>query len=374
MAEDIKEVQPTVRELLEENIAAANNGGLASDLEKDRSQIDADSAADSLRKDREDRLRDEAGRFAKTDQKTSTTAEPAKTAPLQDATTTAAVVEPQPIPRPSSWKKEMWPLWDKLTMGAPLSAQEARQVAEYNAQREQQFAAGVSTYKSEADRAKPIMEVLSPYEGELQRINLSAPQMVHQLMTAHTTLAHGSPQEKMQLFSQLMQNYGVPLAAFYDQNTQQQYLQSAPARQALPQAQPDINSLVEQVIQTREAKQTIAGMEKDAQKYPFFQYVRGTMAQLLETGVTTDLDDAYQQALQAPEHSVLTTFMHQQHVKDEEQRKLEAQQKAAKVARANVVSPKSATPMSNGSTTNSKPSVREALTEAMSAHLGSARV
>lgn len=368
MANENEVAQPTVRELLEEQVSAHAEALAAP------SETAAPIAKTDVQK--ADRLREESGRFAKTEQKNSATAEPVKPAPLQDATTAQAVVEPAitPILRPSSWKKEMWPLWDKLNTGAPLTPAETRQIAEYNSQREQQFASGVSTYKQEAERAKPIFDALAPFEQELRRINTPAPQMVHQLMSAHTTLALGSPQEKLNLFAQLMQNYGVPVNAFFDQGAQQQFLASAPAQRQQPvQQQPDINTLVEQALQQREAVQTVAGMERDTTKYPFLQYVRGTMAQLLEQGVTTDLDEAYQQSLQAPEHSMLTTFLHQQQVKDEEQRKLEAQQKTAKVARANLVSTRSATPASAGAT-NSKPSVREALQASMDAIAGSARV
>lgn len=354
------DTQPSVRELLEENIAS-----VAAETTIDTPVETAAAPIEESATQKAERARDEAGRFA-----AKTAEEKPADAAIGEAPITESVTS---IPRPSSWKKEMWPVWDKLTTGAALTPQEARQVAEYNAQREQQFAAGVSTYKQEAERAKPVMDVLAPFQGELQRINTSAPQMVHQLMSAHNTLANGSPHEKLQLLASLMQNYGVPISAFADQSAQQQYLNSAPQRREVPQAAPDIPSMVEQVLQQREAKQTVANMERDTQKYPFLQYVRGTMAQLLESGVTTDLDEAYQQSLQSPEHSMLTTVLQQQQAKADEQRKLEAQQKAAKVARANVVSPKSATP-ATAATVNGKPSVRDALVEAISVHAGSARV
>lgn len=365
MALENEVAQPTVREILEEQVSA-HAEALAAPAVETPAPIAAETETQKA-----DRIRDEAGRFTKN----STVAEPVKTAPIQDATIAQAAVEPiTAIPRPSSWKKEMWPLWDKLNTGAPLTAQEARQVAEYNAQREQQFASGVSTYKQEAERAKPIMEALAPFEQELQRINTSAPQMVHQLMSAHNTLANGSASEKLNLLGQLAQNYGIPLNAFFDQAAQQQYLNTAPARQQpAPQPAPDINSLVEQALTQREVKQTIGSMEKDTTKYPFFQYVRGTMAQLLEQGVTTDLDEAYQTALSAPEHSRLSVIQQQQQDQAEQQRRLEATRTTAKVARANVVSTKSATPM-GVSATNSKPSVREALQASMDAVAGSARV
>lgn len=298
-----------------------------------------------------------------------------------DAGATTVAAQPAPvaaepaIPRPSAWKKEMWPVWDKLTTGQPLTAQEARQVAEYNVQREQQFAGGVSTYKQEAERAKPLLEAIAPFQQDLDKHGIQAPQMVHRLMSAHRALALGSPQEKVQQFTRLLQDYGIPLQALYDPAVQQQYIQSAPAQQAMPQQQqaPDINALVEKALSEREVKQTVASMERDTEKYPAFQYVRATMAQLLETNAATDLDDAYQQALQAPEHAFLTTALQQQQAQVAEAQRVAAAQKTAQVARANTVSPRSATPAA-AAAPSGKSSVREALRESMNSVLGGARV
>lgn len=365
---DNKDAQPTVREILEEQLSAHAVDTPAESAAK----VDSPQEPDAKKSER---LRNGEGRFAK--DSTPASDDATKLAPVKDATdaVVAPVVEPvTSIPRPSSWKKEMWPIWDKLNTADPLTPQEARQIAEYNMQREHQFAAGVSVYKQEAERSKPIMEAIAPFEQDLIQANIPAPQMVHNLLQAHRTLAMGNPAEKMQFFAKLAQDYGIPLNAYFDQAAQQQYLNSAPARAQLPrQPEYDLGGMVEKVIMEREAKQTIAGIERDVQKYPFFQYVRGTMAQLLEQGVTTDLDEAYQRALEMPEHSMLTTFMQTQQVKDAEQRKIEAQKTNAKVARANVVSTKSATPV-NGATSNSKPSVRDALKSSMEEIMGSARV
>ena len=280
----------------------------------------------------------------------------------------------QPIPRPSSWKKEMWGIWDKMATGQPLDAKEARQVAEYNAQREQQFAGGVSTYKQEAERAKPLLEAIAPFQADLDKHGIQAPQMVHRLMAAHRALALGSPQEKVQQFTRLLQDYGIPLQALYDPAVQQQYIQSAPAQQSMPQQQaPDINALVEKALSEREVKQTVASMERDTEKYPAFQYVRNTMAQLLETNAATDLDDAYQQALSAPEHAFLTQALQQQQAQATEAQRVAAAQKTAAVARANTVSPRSATPAA-AAAPSGKSTVRDALRESIAAITGGARV
>ena len=267
----------------------------------------------------------------------------------------------------------MWPLWDKLNTGAPLTAQEARQIVEYIPQRETQFATGVSTYKNIADSAKPLMDAIAPFKQDMDRHGIQAPQMIHSLMTAHKSLSLGSPTEKLQMFSKLANDYGIPLQALYDQNAQTQFLQTAPAYQAPVQQPPNIEALIEQTLANREIQQTVGAMAKDTAKYPFFNYVRPTMAQLLESGEAQDLDDAYAKALESPEHSTLTTIMQQQHEQSAEQERAAQAQNAARIARSKAVSPRSATPASTGSPTG-KQSVRDSLREAMEAHAGAARV
>lgn len=289
-----------------------------------------------------------------------------------------AAAEPAftPIPRPSSWKKEMWPLWDKLTAGQQLTPQEARQVAEYNAQRETQFATGVSTYKQEAERAKPLLDAIAPFREDLDRHGIQAPDMVHRLMSAHRTLALGGPSEKLSLFAKLAGDYGIPIQALYDQNAQQQYLASAPAQQPrAPTQQPaqDINRLVEEALANREVKQTVATMEANKEKYPAFPYVRATMAQLLEQGVSEDPDELYRLALDQPEHAFLTQAMQQQQTQANEAQRRAAAQAAAAAARANTVSPRSATPAAAAAPTGPK-GVREALVAAVEQRRTGARV
>lgn len=320
---------------------------------------------------REDRVRDDKGRFSKPAEQPVVAAKPAASV----EPTAPVVAEPVvlPIQRPSSWKKEMWPLWDKMTTGAPLTAQETRQIAEYNAQRETQFATGVSTYKQIADSAKPLMDAIAPFQQDMEKHGIQAPEMVHRLMSAHKSLALGSPQQKLQMFSQLASQYGIPIQALYDQNVQQQYLATPHVQQPEPQQQPpNIEALIEQTLANREVQQTVASMAKDTQKYPFFNYVRNDMAQLLDSLEATDLHDAYQKAMELPQHSMLTTVQATQQAQAAEQQRVVAAQTTARVAKANAVSPRSATPAVAAAPAG-KQGVRESLREAIALHAGGAR-
>ena len=307
------------------------------------------------------------------------TAEPEK--PLDqklpsEAIPAAPAVALPPIQRPSSWKKDMWPVWDKLNTGEPLTAQESRQVAEYNAQRETQFATGVSTYKQIADTAKPLMDAVAPFREDIQRTGMQEAQFVNKVLGDYKRLAHGSPQEKLHLAHNLLRECGIPMQALYDQNAQQQYLATPyqPPQQAAPVQQPqDIAALIEQTLSQREVKQTIESMAKDTTKYPFFNYVRSDMSQLLETGEATDLDDAYLKALDLPQHGMLSALPQQQQAAATQQQAAAHSQATVRAAKANTVSPRSATPASAAVPDGPK-NVRDSLKAAIAQHVGGGRV
>lgn len=350
-----EEQQATLRETLEANVEAAR--------EQEPAEVVA-TAAPETAEQREQRARDEQGRFVAKTQEVPAVAD---TTPVVASPATPATPD---IPKPpSSWKKELWATWEALHKGQ-LTPEQAKALVDYIPQREQQFATGVSTYKQIADSAKPLFDAIAPYQADLDRHGLKAPEIVGRLMHYHKTLALGSPQEKLSTIASLAQQYQIPLQAFYDQNAQQQYL--ATPHTPAPQPQPNVQELVRQELAARELQQSIASMEKDTEKYPWFQYVRPTMAQLLETNEATDLNDAYQKALERPEHAALGTFSQQQQEQAELKRQAEAKQAAVRVARSNAVSPKSATP--TVAPVNEKKGVRDALREAIAQHAGGARV
>lgn len=286
----------------------------------------------------------------------------------------AAPIVTRPEGCPSSWPKDLWPLWVKMNTDAPLSPQEARQLAQFNAKRETQFATGVSTYKQIADTAKPLMDAIAPFQADLEQHGIKAEEMVSRLMSAHKQLAMGSPHQKLQLFTKLAQDYGIPIQALYDPQTQQQYLAQpyVPAAAPAPQ-QPDIEKLIEQTLANREVQQTVASMAQNTEKYPFFNYVRADMAQLLESGEAADLNEAYEKCLELPQHAMLTTVMQKQQEQAAEQQRQAAAKATVRVARANAVSPKSSTPATAAEPTGKK-GVRDSLREAIAIHAGSARV
>lgn len=377
---DNENTQPTLRETIQASIETHAEPVVTNDpVETSVAEPAAAESPEQKAGRTAGRARDEQGKLlpGKAQKAVPESPKPEAAPPASEAlpATPAAAPVTRPQGCPSSWPKEMWSHWAKMNSDQPLTPQEARQVAEFNAKREGQFATGVSTYKQIADSAKPLMDAIAPFQGDLDKHGIQAPDMVHRLMSAHRSLALGSPQEKLQLLSKLANDYGIPIQALYDQNAQQQFLATphTPQPQQAAQQQ-DMPTLIRQEIENSKRLEAITAMANDTQNYPFFNYVRSDMAQLLESLEATDLNDAYAKALELPQHAMLGTALQQQQTQANEQARIAAAQATARVARSNAVSPRSATPAAPQVPDNGKQGVRNALIAAIGQHAGGARV
>jgi len=310
--------QTTLREVLETNLDAVETGTLPT----------TDEVA------RDERARDEAGRFAPKPKEEKPKEEVTAPAPV---TTTPQAPPVQGLTRPTTWKKDYLPIWDKLSTGAPLTPDEAKKLAEYSNQRENEYKTGVSTYKAEAQAAKDLQEAITPFLPELQQNGIAPAAWIKQLGHAHYALAKGTPELKLQVFRELARQFNVPLGAILQQPNQ-----VPPIVNELLGQIADLKQQVTGVTSWRQKQETdsltseVQKFASNTAKYPHFEACRGTMAQLLESGLAQDLDEAYGKAeWMVPE------------VREAKQLELTqrgSQQQAVTRARAAAVSPKSATP------------------------------
>jgi len=113
--------------------------------------------------------RNEKGQFVAKDE---AVAEETSIEAVAEDTTEPEQPEEQPesgdIPKPTTWKKDLLPLWDKIAKGETLTKDERKKHLEYLNQRENEFKKGVSVYKAEAERAKALEEAITPFVPELQ--------------------------------------------------------------------------------------------------------------------------------------------------------------------------------------------------------------
>jgi hypothetical protein len=265
------------------------------------------------------------------------------------------------LQRPSTWKKEYLPIWDKLTQGEQLTKEEAIKLAQYSNQRESEYKKGVSTYKAEADRMKPFVEVIAPIEQNLAKRGINPTQYVQNLVRAEQILANAPYQQKVQIFQQLAADYGIQL------NNEGQATQLDPYAQQLRNQLNMVNQEVSTIKNrfAQEENQRLMGeierVRSDVEKFPHFDVVREEMAQLLELGKAQDLETAYKKAVRMNDD--VWALEQDRLLKEAKQSAVKAQQ--VQKAKAAAVSPKSVTPSGKVTEPGDKKDRRSILAEQM---------
>lgn len=281
----------SIRDALESAIDAAENNDLEPVEQVESLEVaPQDDIAEEAKVDR-----DESGKFKAKESNGYESPEPveASAEPVEE------VVEEDDIPRPSTWKKEYLPLWDKARSGEQLTKEEGRKLTNYLNQREQEYKKGVSTYKAEADRARSLEEAIAPFIPELQAQNISPSAWINNLGRAHVILTKAPYQEKVAMFHRLAGEYGIQfdqsgqvVQQSYDPYTQQLMAQ-------LQQVNQEVGTIKSRFQQEEDARLNaeIQSFSSNVDKYPHFEALREDMAQLLELGKAQDLDTAYRLAV-----------------------------------------------------------------------------
>jgi len=321
------------RSALEEAMSQAEEGTLEAPVER---EIEVD----------DDPIRNEKGQFASRKETTEEEAEPVE-AEAQNEGMVEEPVEKEYTPsvaRPTTWKKDYLPLWDKLDKGEPLNQEEARSLLQYNVQRENEFKKGVSAYKAEADNARALTEAISPFVPELQKNGIHPAAWINNLGRAHMILSQAPYQQKVELFNKLAQDYGIDLNSAYSGENTTQY--QDPQAYALQQQIQQLQQQVQQVGSWKEQQEQgvlmseIQRFSSDADKHPHFEAVREQMAQLLENGLANDLETAYAKAVRLNDEVWQTE---QNRLLQQATNQATQAQRVAK-AKAAAVSPRSVTP------------------------------
>jgi len=350
------EQQTTLRDDLLASFDSVGSG----DVVPDAPQIE--TAPVETESQKADRLRDEAGRFAKADEKPSAkTSAPQATKPApvpSSEPTTPAVAEPVRKARPSSWKKDYDTQWETL----------APELQDYIIQREGQFASGVSTYKQEAEHARALNDAIAPFIPQMQQYGVQPTQLIPNLLSAHSRLATGSPQEKVMYGAKIIKDYGIdPQQLFQVLSGQVQYQQ--PQQPQYQQPQVDIDSVVEQKLTQREIASEFNRFKAEIpEKYPHYESVKDTMAGLLQAGLAQDYQSAYEAALRHPRHNDIYEQAQQQRQQSEVAAQAAQKQAVATRARSQAVSVKSSTPSGTMTQAPANKSLRDDIASAFDAH------
>lgn len=271
----------------------------------------------------EQRLRDDKGRFAAKQQE-----EP--TEPVQDAAE-APQEAPQGVP----------PELQRLGLRKEeAEALQANPVA-LNAfmRRSEEMHKGLEQYRAKAQVGEELMQVAQPFAHDLQAYGITPAQAFQKLMVAEANLRHGTTEQKTQMLLKMASDYGIDLGQAQQYQANQPYVD--PQVEGLKSELNQMRAWVQQQQQAREwqERQTLnSEIQKFAQDpaNTHFEAVKGTMAGLLQAGLASTLQDAYEQAIYT-NPDIRNQVLAAQQAQANEKRKAEAIQKANEAKRAAAV-------------------------------------
>jgi hypothetical protein len=247
-----------------------------------RQQIERN--VESVRTEEAKRARAADGKFTKLDGAADVPATSEKDPkPEANAQPTAST----PVGPPSAWKG----IWENLSPEAQALA----------VKREADVEKGFAEYRTKTAQLSEISQVLEPLRPVLQQSGITSDaQAVKRLIEWEGSFRN--PATRANAFMQLAQTYGVDLS-----NLVQSSSAAPSAAQDIPEPlRPVIDQFgtiqqtvqdVAQRVQSFEQQQINAQLTAFAKDHPHFEAVKVKMGQLMQAGIATDLDSAYQQAI-----------------------------------------------------------------------------
>ncbi|AQG98650.1 hypothetical protein A9R05_07485 [Burkholderia sp. KK1] len=281
----------------------------------------------------ESRTRDEAGRFSKkeTIEQKVEGLEVQKVAP-EIETAATEVQRPEP---PKSWKAEKRAVWDKLDADT----------AAYLHQREEEQARGFEEYRAARE---PLYKEIEPYIAEIRQNGGSPEVVTRDLFYTFKLLRTSDEGTRLQTLVNIAHSVGLPLGQWLQQSqsiTPQAQHALDPQVMAANQRARAAELQANQIQAQQQAEVTAAANAQVAafkETHPHVDELASEMQRLLQAGMATDLESAYSKALRLNE-KLFEQSQATQREAAEKQRRIEAD-KAAKAAKANAVSTRSATP------------------------------
>lgn len=258
------------------------------------------------------RARDESGKFVKADvgiDKPDVTDQ------------TVKPVEEKPVRRaPNTWRKQAAEKWGSIDPD----------IQDEIERREADIRNGIEQYRSKAQAADAFEQAIAPYRATLNGFGIPPHEAIGRLLATEHGLRYGNAQQKAAAFRQLAADYGVELTGL--------------AKEA-PQIDPNLAALQQELGQLRsqlaqretfaqqsEMQRLNSQISEFAKSHPHFESVRESMGRLIEAGLATDLDEAYEKALWASPDLRQTLLAEQQEkARQEATRKTEEARKAAAV-------------------------------------------
>lgn len=270
-----------------------------------------------------DRSRDERGRFAKSAEQAQ---EPAPVEQAEPVEAQAAPTVPPELQRLGLKKEEA-----EAIASNPVALQAF-------VRRSEEMHKGLEQYREKANFGLQIEQELTPYAATLKALGVPPAQAVREMLATDHRLRYGSDNQRYQAWLQLGQHYGLN-AENIPQHAEPQYVD--PQVSALQSQLQQMQGWIQQQNQAREWQERetlnseITRFSSDP-SHTYFEEVRSDMAGLLQAGLASSLEEAYEKALYA-NPAIRSKVLAEQQAKAEEQRKAEALQKAQAAKQAAAV-------------------------------------
>lgn len=202
----------------------------------------------------------------------------------------AAVTTPATDAAPKTWRKEAAATW------AALPSEAKNEILK----READIFSGIESYKADAGFGKSIKTAITPYEQILRDNNMDPAQTITSLMATHHTLATGTPQARLDLFTRMAKEYGIPLPTGEASSGEPPYID--PAVAALQTELSSVKSTLEAQTQRAAAEQrNLISKQIDAfatdPSNIYWADVADSMAVMLESRQASTLQEAYNKAI-----------------------------------------------------------------------------
>lgn len=189
---------------------------------------------------------------------------------------------------------------------------------------------GFEHLKGKAQFGDAMERAISPFMQTIQQAGVTPDVAITHLLRAETALRNGSPEQKVQMLTQLARDYQIDMgqASEFAANQPQLPQEFVAMQQELQQ----LRSFMQQQNQAREWNERetlnsdISRFASDP-KHVYFAEVREDMAGLLQAGLAPDLATAYEKAIYA-NPTVRAKLLASQQAEAENQRRAEAAQRA----------------------------------------------
>lgn len=218
---------------------------------------------------------------------------------------------------PTSWSPKVRELW------ATLPEEVRREVV----RREEASVNGVRKLQEEFAPVRQFTQSLAPFLQEYQQLGTHPAQHVHNVLAAERALRSGDINSKMEALLGIADQYGIPLRQAINSAAGTELVPTKPAIPAEVQRELEESRRFRESFQQQTVQQTIQSFGKT---HEFFEDVRGTMADMLDAGVASDMEDAYEKATWA--HPEVRAVLLQRQQAGKQQEELKSRQSAAAAA------------------------------------------